>query len=200
MRATLWSDYLCPWCYVGQHRDGLLAELGFTVEHLPYELHPDIPPAGTRVRSDGRLRPTLDRVEAECEAVGMPFRRPTRMPNTRRALATAEWVRREHPAAFAAVHRALFAAQFVTGDPLDDPDVLDGIVREAGAPAGEVRAAVDAGVAEPFIEESMLRAGEAGVASTPTWLVGEMALPGIFDEATFRRWVTRLAARSGTQS
>ena len=196
MRATLWSDYLCPWCYVGQHRDGLLAELGFTIEHLPYELHPEIPPEGKRVRPDGRLRPTLDRVEAECEAVGMPFRRPTRMPNTRRALATAEWVRRGFPGAFAAVHEGCFAAQFVTGDPLDDPDVLDGIVEVAGAPAEEVRTAVEEGLAEPLIEESMARAREVGVASTPTWVLGEMALPGIFDEATFRRWATRLATRA----
>ena len=28
MEATCWSDYLCPWCYVGQQRDGLFAELG----------------------------------------------------------------------------------------------------------------------------------------------------------------------------
>jgi predicted DsbA family dithiol-disulfide isomerase len=196
VRATLWSDYLCPWCYVGQHRDGVLAEVGIAVEHLPYELHPKIPPEGKRVRPDGRLTPTLDRVEAECEAAGMPFRRPTRMPNTHRALATAEWVRHHHPEAFAAVHRGCFAAQFVTGDPLDDPDVVDQIVGTAGAPADEVRAAVDARLAEPLIEASMERAREVGVASTPTWVLGEMALPGIFDEATFRRWATRLAQRS----
>ncbi|MEO6987107.1 MAG: DsbA family protein, partial [Aquihabitans sp.] len=86
MDATCWSDYLCPWCYLGQHRDRLLVDLGVTVTHLPYELHPEIPPEGRAVRPDGRLRTTFDRVEAACDEAGMPFRRPTRMPNTRRAL------------------------------------------------------------------------------------------------------------------
>jgi len=151
VEAICWSDYLCPWCYVGQHRDLLLDELGVTVTHLPYELHPEIPPEGRSVRLGGRLRTTFDRVEAACDEVGMPFRRPIRMPNTRRALLTAEWVRREQPDTFAGVHRGLFAAHFETGEPLDDPSVLDEIVTGAGADATDVRIAVDSGRAPPLL-------------------------------------------------
>ena len=38
MEATCWSDYLCPWCYLGQDRSALMASLGLEVVHLPYEL------------------------------------------------------------------------------------------------------------------------------------------------------------------
>jgi predicted DsbA family dithiol-disulfide isomerase len=194
--ATCWSDYLCPWCYVGQHRDALLASLGVRVVHRPYELHPEIPAAGRAVRPDGRLRATFDRIEAECDAAGMPFRRPDRMPNTRRALASAEWVRVHHADAFAALHRALFAAQFATGEPLDDPDVVDGAVAAAGAPAAEVRAAVDDGRAGALVDVSMAEARASGVTSTPTWVVGEgLVIPGALDPATMERWITKVVAR-----
>lgn len=196
MEAVCWSDYLCPWCYVGQARDPIFERHGVTVVHRPYELHPEIPAEGRRVRPDGRLSPTFDRIEEACDDAGMPFRRPTRMPNTRRALATAEWVRVEHLSAFAAVHRGLFAAHFVTGDPIDDQDVLDAIVTAAGADASSVRDAIESGRADLLVARSMDEAREKGVTSTPTWLVGELAIPGALDDATLDRWVSRLVARA----
>lgn len=204
MDATCWSDYLCPWCYVGQHRDTLITSLGVAITHLPYELHPDIPAGGRAVRPDGRLRATFARIGAECEALGMDFRPPTRTPNTRRALESAEWVRVHHQEAFAAVHKGLFAAHFVTGDPIDDPEVIDGVIHSAGAPAHVVRRAVDAGRASAAIDTSMARARAAGVASTPTWVVGEtLVIPGALDPETMERWVAKMVARhnsAGPQS
>ena len=64
MEARCWSDYLCPWCYVGRASSATIEELGVEVVHLPYELHPEIPPEGRAVRPDGRLGPTFDRIEA----------------------------------------------------------------------------------------------------------------------------------------
>jgi predicted DsbA family dithiol-disulfide isomerase len=195
MDAVCWSDYLCPWCYVGQHRDGLLASLGVAVSHRPYELHPEIPTEGRAVRPDGRLRTTFDRIEAACDEIGMAFRRPTRMPNTRLALESAEWVRIHHAEAFTAMHRGLFAAQFVTGDRLDDPDVVHQVIQAAGAPAAEVSAAVEAGRAAPLLARSMAEARALGVTSTPTWSLGGMLIPGALDPATMERWITKVVAR-----
>lgn len=197
MEVPCWSDYLCPWCYVGQDRARVLEARGATVVHLPFELHPEIPASGHRVRPDGRLSATFDRIEAECAKVGMVFRRPTRTPNTRRALETAEWVRRHHPDAFASLHASLFHAQFATGEAIDDPRVLDRLVAEAGAPADEVCDAVERGTAAAGVDESMARAREVGVASTPSWVLGPgFVVPGVPDRATFIRWVDRLASRS----
>src|SRR5688500_16684895 len=100
---------------------------GLTVVHLPYELHPEIPPEGRAVRADGRLAPTHERVAAACAEVGLPFRAPTRMGNTHRALASAEWVRRHHPHAFEALHAGLFDAHFARGAAIDDPAVVDAL-------------------------------------------------------------------------
>lgn len=197
MEAIVWSDYLCPWCYVGQARSRQMADLGLEVVHRPYELHPQIGPEGRRVRADGRLAPTFARVAAACEESGLPFRAPTRMPNTRRALETAEWVRVHHADAFDALHRSLFAAHFAEGRALDDPAVLDELVAAAGAPADAVRAAVDEGRARPLVDASMAEASEAGIASVPTWILpGGFALPGALDPETVERWVTRLVARA----
>lgn len=201
MRATCWSDYLCPWCYVGQARSALLERLGVAVVHLPYELHPEIPASGRRIRPDGRLAPTFERVAAECEELGLPWRAPERMPNTRRALETAEWVRRQHPDAFDALHAGLFDAHFAQGLALDDAEVLDALVAAADAPASEVRAAVERRDARPLVEASMDRARSAGITSTPTWMLDDgFVIPGALDAATLERWVTKIAQKRAGRS
>lgn len=201
MEATCWSDYLCPWCYVGQDRSRLMESLGMPVVHRPYELHPELPPTGRTIRADGRLSATLQRVAAECELVGLPFRAPTRTPNTRRALETAEWVRLHHGEAFDAVHAGLFDAHFAAGLAIDDPEVIDAIVERSGAPASDVRAAVDAGGARRLVDASMDEAHRLGVTSTPTWVLPDgFAIPGALDRATLQRWVTKLVARAAPAS
>jgi len=196
MQVTCWSDYLCPWCYVGQDRSRQLQAMGLDVVHRPFELHPEIGPAGRSVRPDGRMAPTFARVAAECERAGLAFRAPTRMPNTHRALVTAEWVRVNEPTAADRLHAALFDAHFARGLALDDPTVLDALVDEAGASTQDVRAAVDAGVADALLVASMAEARAVGATSTPTWVLPDgFALPGAIDPVTLQRWVSKIVAR-----
>src|SRR5262245_46393494 len=109
MLAVLWSDYICPWCYLGQDRTALLRSLGVTVTSRPFELHPEIPVGGMP------LNRRYSRIAAACAEADMPFNPPAFVPNSRRALMTAECVRLNAPDAFDALDRALFTAYFVDG-------------------------------------------------------------------------------------
>jgi len=198
MEAVVWSDYLCPWCYVGLDRSALLESLGVSVSARPFELHPRIPAEGVSLRDRWGARydqavAMYARIEAECDAVGMPFRRPERVPNTRRVLETAECVRVRFPAAFAALDRSLFEAHFVHGVFIGDPDVLDGLVTDAGADAGEVRAEVDGGAWRQAVTDSMDAAYDAGTTGTPAWFIdGRALIPGVQARETYERVVARL--------
>ena len=184
MRVTVWSDYLCPWCYLALDREQLLEELGAEVVVRPYELHPEIPPEGTDLRDGGRTAAVFDRVGTECERVGLPFARPRRSPNTRDVLAAAEHVRLTQPDRFGEVHRALFTAHFVEGRDLGDPGVVDDVVRAAGAEPGRDHAAVAASIAE---------ARDAGVPVTPAFLFDSgLLVPGVQPRDQLTRWVERM--------
>ena len=194
----MWSDYICPWAYLGRDRAALLRSLDVTVTPMPYELHPDLPPEGRAVRADGRLGHVHLAIARECEEVGMPFRPPTHVPNSRRALETAEVVRMIDPVAFDALDAALFAAHFVDGMDIGDPDVLDQLVGNAGARSDEVRTRVEDGGGEAAVATSMATAHDHGIAATPGWLFqGELVLSGVQPRELFERVIARLRTQAG---
>ena len=180
----MWSDYLCPWCYVGLDRTGLLGRLGVAVTPRPYEVHPEIPPTGLPL-ADGRGQRLYGRIARECDEAGLPFNRPSRIPSSRLALETAEWVRVERPDDLERLHRDLFTAVFVDGADIGDPVVLADI-----APSGAGRRAdlVDAARAEAI---------DAGVTGTPSWLIdGRLLLTGIQPPDQVERMVRRMQERA----
>ncbi len=196
MEALLWRDYLCPWCWLGRGRTQVLVDLGVTVTHLPFDLHPEIPTGGRSIRPGGRLDRVFDHIAAECEREGIEFNRPTRTPNTRRALETAEIVRRIEPDRFPALDEALFRGHWVDGLDIGNPVCIDELVTATGAPLQLVAEQRSAGVGATAVEESMEMAREHGVAATPAWLVdGVFVIPGVQPTETVERWVTRLLSR-----
>jgi predicted DsbA family dithiol-disulfide isomerase len=193
----VWSDYLCPWCYLGLDREQQLEELGLSVVIRPFELHREIPLEGRELRDGGRTAMVFDHVGRECEAVGLPFRRPLRSPNTRAVLAAAEHVRRTQPDVFPAVHRALFAAHFADGRDLGDAEVVDDVIAACGGDPIPVRAAVDDGSASRAVDESMAEAWEHEVTGTPAFLLPSgFVVPGVQDRETMARIAARMVERS----
>jgi len=159
------------------------------VTPLPFELHQEIPLEGRAVNPSryGRF------VEMAAE-VGLPFAAPERVPNTRRALATAEFVRRSHPwDVFDMLDRSLFAAYWAEGRDIGSADVLDELVSAAGADAAEVRAAVEGGTMRDDLIASRNAALEAGVTGTPAWLLdGRFLIPGYQSVELFQHYLSRL--------
>ncbi len=203
MHVRVWSDYICPWCYLGRDRTALLRARGADVTVLPFELHPDLPAEGRAVRPDGRLASLHRMIAAECEAAGMAFRPPTHIPNSRRALDMAEIVRARWPSSFAAVDDALMTAHFVEGRDIGDLDVLGAVAEEAGAPGDDVVRAVASGEGHGAVDASIAAARAHGIAATPAWLfdIGSdddgFVIPGVQPRELFARVVDRLRARTG---
>lgn len=197
MQAVLWRDYLCPWCYLALDRTALLESLGVRVTSRSYDLHPELATTGRPVRAGGRLAEVLDHIGAECADVGLPFRAPSRIANTRLALETAEIVRGDRPGAFPAVDAAFYRAQWVDDLDLGDPDVVDGILAAAGLDPVLVAAAREAGAGARALDRSMAEAREREVTGTPAWWIDDRLLvPGVQAPETLERWVRRLREHS----
>ena len=183
--ALHWYDFLCPFCYVGQHRTAILVGRGFDVVELPLQAHPDIPPGGIPARP--RNGPMFFMLEREAREAGLPLNWPPHLPDTRRALAAAEWVRRHQPDDFPALHRKLFAAHFVLGEDLEDPAVIDAHARGSGIDLAALHVALADGSATAAVVEAEMTAGKYGVQGTPAWLLTQRLITGLLPAAEFKR-------------
>jgi predicted DsbA family dithiol-disulfide isomerase len=180
-----WYDFICPFCYVGQHRNAILRRRGFQVVDLPFQAHPDIPAGG--IAAGPRIGPMYEMLEREARDAGLRLRWPPRLPNTRRALAAAEWTRRHQPRAFPQLQRELFEAHFVYGEDLEDSAVIDRHAIESGVDLAAFHAALLDGSASSAVEEAERIGREHGVHGTPAWLLDQRLITGLRPAAEFER-------------
>jgi predicted DsbA family dithiol-disulfide isomerase len=179
-----WYDFICPFCYVGQQRNTILVEHGLDVIEMPFQAHPGIPPGG--IPAGPRHGPMYAMLEREAREAGLPLHWPPRLPNTRRALAAAEWVRRHRAGAFRQFHRDLFAAHFVLGEDLEDPVVIDRHASESGVDLGGLHAALADGSGEALVTEAETAGVHYGVRGTPAWLLDQQLIEGLLPAEEFR--------------
>ena len=164
-RVLHWYDFICPFCYVGQQRTAILARHGLEVVELPFQAHPDIPPGG--IAAGPRTGPMFAMLEREAREVGLALNWPPRLPDTRRALAAAEWTRRHHPSAFPQFHKDMFAAHFVLGEDLEDSAVIARHASGAGIDVAALHAALTDGSAAVGVDEAEATGRKYGVQGTP---------------------------------
>ena len=194
MTATLWSDYLCPWCYLGRTQTKLLEDLGVVVDRRAYELHPDVAPEGTEVRPGGKLAGVFDRVGALCAEAGVDFQAPTRIPNTRLALSVAEVVRRDAPDRLGRLDPMIWDALWLQDRDISSDAVLGDLIAAVGlAPDGVLAAA---GAEPGLVDDAKAEAQELGIYAVPSWLLGPtLVVPGVQDPAQITRWVGKLRSQ-----
>ena len=176
---TVWSDYACPFAFLGHLRLRTARPDGAGVEWRPFELHPEIPFGGVaRPRGGGR------RLRALVEAEGVTLRASARVWNSRPALQAAEIARGE--GRFEALHARLFAGAWEEGLDLGRPEVLRDLVAEVGLDAAAVIEAVRAGAGVDAIVSSIEAAFALGITGTPSYRIGGAVLRGVQEVEVLR--------------
>lgn len=172
-----WYDFICPFCYVGQHRSNILEKQGLHVTELPFQAHPEIPASGMAMGP--RTGPMYQLLEREAKEAGLVINWPPWLPNTRYALAVTEWVRRHQPELFPSLQHDLFQAHFVNGEDLGSKDLVHRYVKENGINLDEARRAIDDGSAYKAVEDSEELARSLGASGTPAWLINDELIVGL---------------------
>ncbi len=191
MAIDLWSDVVCPWCYIGERRlERALAErpeLQIERRWLPFQLQPHMPKAGLPWSSFVRekfggwdfARTAFAQVSRAGEGEGIEFRfdRVANAPNTRdahRLILQAREEDREWEMA-----EALFAAYFTHGRNLSDREELVAIATEIGLKGEKTRAFLAGEEKGREVEASQDRARRMGIQGVPFFVLnGRYAISG----------------------
>jgi predicted DsbA family dithiol-disulfide isomerase len=180
-----WYDFICPFCYVGQQRTRILTEAGLTVVEIPFQAHPEIPVEG--VRAGVRTGRMYEMLAAEAAAAGLQLVWPPRLPNSRLALAAAEWVRRHEAKAFAELQRSLFEAHFAKSEDIGDPETIDEHLRAVSVDPQLFWQAMDDGSAEEAVSAAEVAGRANGLKGTPGWLIGGRLINALRSPETFEQ-------------
>ncbi len=220
MLIEIFSDVICPWCYIGKRRLDMVmrTEVGKDVELAwrPYQLYPNIP-AGGLLREDvlrarhpeaeGEDLDTLkrkvpSRIRAEAEGLGIEFdfAAMETVPNTRLAHRLLMFVEDvigsralQHDLA-----EELFSLHFCHGRDVGDAGVLVEASERLGLDGAEVRdhLAGDAGTAA--LDRELARAVDVGVSGVPGFFLGgRFLLPGAQTPDVIGQFISRAKERLG---
>ena len=184
----IFADYACPFSYIGQRRLAQLrAVLDLTVDWRFIESRPQTPGPGTPAADLGMpaedWRALMDNLSRMAEREKLPFREPTLISNSRKAILLAEAVRTHQAPHFDALHDRLFAAHFGEGQDIGDEAVLWAIAHDAGI----AREFFDWALKEPLFAQRLLENQETaqriGFKATPAFVIGDQVLEGVVPTA-----------------
>lgn len=198
-RIVAYSDYVCPWCYIGFRRiEQLAREFTIDVEWRPFELHPETPRTGAhlqgRLGNERRIRAYTENILTIARESDIAMRMPVVVSNSHRALEAAEFARERGQ--FDAMHAALFAAYFERGADIGDVEVLSGVAREAGIDDQRLRQALADETYAAAVDASTATARANEILSTPTFIFpGGFRLIGGQEYAVFASITRRLIDR-----
>jgi predicted DsbA family dithiol-disulfide isomerase len=177
VRITVWSDYVCPFCYLEEPvLEQIRQEYGDRVEiqWRAFELRPEPVPT---LDPDGEYLHTIWRqsVYPMAERRGMTLRLPPVQPRSRKALEAAEFAR--EAGRFEAMNRALFRAFFEEGRDLGATEVLLDVGGSVGLDREELRTALEQGRFTDAVLRDERLAQAIGISGVPALLVGPHEAP-----------------------
>jgi predicted DsbA family dithiol-disulfide isomerase len=201
MRVDIWSDIVCPWCYIGNSRfSRALAEFdhGDDVEvvYRSFELDPSIPEGqATPIRellaakygmTEAQAQQAEARVAGLAAAEGLDFTPDRAMGNTFDAHRLVH-LGREHGLQ-EPVLRRLYHAYFGEGRPVFDRESLAGLAAEAGLDPDGARQALGNGSHSSDVRADEDQAARLGITGVPFCVVdGKYGVSGAQSAETFLR-------------
>ena len=185
------SDFICPWCLVGERRlekaiaalpDGTNIEL----QWQPFELNPDMRPEGMDRKIYRSLKfgswersQMLDAHTVEAargDGIVFNYAAMAKTPNTLAAHRLMRLAAERNKATTAA--RAIFSAYFEQGRDVGDTAVLADIAAETGLDREEALAYLNAGDGGVQVQEAERAAVVGGVRSVPHFDIAGTVISG----------------------
>ena len=206
MRIDIYSDTVCPWCFLGKRRFELaLAErpnFEPRVAWRPFELNPDLPWEGvdrleylaTKMGDAARVAAAEETLLQHGRAIGLEFRFDLirRMPNTRRSHLLIA-----HAGRFglqAAAKERIMRAYFQEGVDIGDVDELVRLGADAGLSEREARSALVLREGQDGVVAAERHAAVLGITGVPTFIFdGQYTISGAQEPAILTRIFDQVA-------
>ncbi|MCG7336742.1 DsbA family oxidoreductase [Sporosarcina sp. ACRSM] len=209
MKIEVWSDYVCPFCYIGKRRlEEALVETGLKekteVVFKAYELDPNSPDTSDEPMqavlakkygmSMEEAKKMTDNVEVQAKTVGLNYDFDKMTPaNTFRAHRLAKLAEQEGIGA--ELSERLLRAYFIEGQKIGTNDVLLALAEEVGLDRDRVKEVLESDAFTEEVRHDITEAGQIGVRGVPFFVINrKYAISGAQPAETFAEALRKVAA------
>jgi predicted DsbA family dithiol-disulfide isomerase len=203
MKVEIWSDIVCPWCYIGKRRfESALSKFDHSdeveVRWRSFELDPTAPFRRSGHMADhlaakygmeaDEANERLESLNALAAAEGLKYDLArTQGGNTFDAHRLVHLGYEQDGAAGGAVKEALLHAYFEQLQPISEPDVLVEVGVGVGLARSEVLKTLESDRFAAEVRQDEAEAAAYGCTGVPYFLIeGKFAIPGAQDADTVR--------------
>lgn len=214
MKIEVWSDYVCPFCYIGKRRLEEALEstgLGSKVEviYKAYELDSNSPKTSDKTMQEvlatkynmsvQEAKNMTDNVAEQANSVGLMYDFENMRPaNTFDAHRLAKLAEKEQVGE--KVTESLLKAYFVDAEKIGTEEVLMRIAEEAGISQERTKEMLDSDEFAGEVKADIAEARQVGVQGVPFFVINrKYAISGAQPSATFADALRKVAEEEGIQ-
>ncbi len=214
MKIEIWSDYVCPFCYIGKRRfEEALAETGLEgkaeVVFKAFQLDPNSPETSDKNMQEvlaqkygtsmEEAKNMTDNVEFQAKTVGLHYDfgkiKPANTFNAHRLAKLAE-----QQGLGAQASERLLKAYFIDAEKIGTEDVLLRLAEEVGISRERAQQVLDSDEFAADVKADIAEAGKIGVRGVPFFVINQKyAISGAQPTETFADALRKVAEEEGIQ-
>lgn len=191
LQVTVYSDYICPFCYVGHHRLQRLRDTyDLKINWCFLEIHPETPAAGEPIDSldypSQQWQQMINNLERIAKEENIPLAELSFITNSKDALLLSEAAKQCGRDTFYELHEKLFTAYFVDGRNIGDRNVLIEIANSCNIDKTTINTAWSDKTYQQRLIENFNSARKHNIQSVPSFVFADKVLTGVVTETAFR--------------
>jgi predicted DsbA family dithiol-disulfide isomerase len=190
LKVTVFSDYICPFCYIGFYRvEQLKKNYDLEVEWRPFEIHPETPKEGTDLNNLPYPKEYLDMMKANikklADDVGISLKLSDKLPNSRLALFLSEFARKNGK--FDDFHKLVFDSYWKDGKDIGDQAFLLGLAETIGLNRNDMLEYINSEEPKSELTKSLKDLKQYGINGVPTFIIGDKIVVGAQPYDVFKK-------------
>ena len=197
LQVTVYSDYICPFCYLGSHRLLRLHDsYDLKINWCFLETHPETSAKGDAIESlqysSEQWQLMINNLERIAKEENIPLSKINFIPNSKDALLLSEAAKECGREIFYALHEKLFKAYFVEARNIGNKSILKDIARSCGISDDIIDAAWTDVRHKTRLLNNFHTARTHDIQSVPSFVFGEKVLAGVVSESAFREAASQI--------
>ncbi len=192
LKVTVYSDYICPFCYLGHHRllrlrDNYDLKINWCFLEIHPEVSPQTEPIGSLDYPSEQWEEMLKNLQRIADEENIPLSKINFITNSRDALLLSEATKQCNREVFYKLHEKLFNAYFVDAINIGDRKELKTIARACGIDEAVIKTAWSDPQYRQRLTSTHFSARKQNIKSVPSFIFGDQILTGVVSEAAFRK-------------